>query len=237
MMQRLLICFFFLLLIGAGVCVGQENNPPIPPLEKGGKGGLDQKPAYGDTLVEGTIGEPSILIPMLAGDSASHDVAGLIFNGLVKYDKDLTLIGDLAESWEVSKDGLQITFHLRKGVRWTDGVEFTSEDVLFGYKTIIAETTPTAYSEDYKQVKKAEAPDKSPFRVTYDKPFAPALSSWGSLTVLPKHLLDGKDITKSELTRKPVGMGPFKLTKWIPGQEVILDTNQDNLRGGPILNR
>ena len=85
-----------------------------------------------------------------------------------------------------------------KGVKWTDGVEFTAEDVMFGYKTIIDDKTPTAYSEDYKQVKKAEMPDKYTFRVTYEKPFAPALSSWGSLPVLPRHLLAGKDITKSE---------------------------------------
>ncbi|MBI5027174.1 MAG: peptide-binding protein, partial [Nitrospirae bacterium] len=107
------------------------------------------EPAYGDTIVEGSIGEPSILIPMLAGDSASHEVAGLVFNGLVKYHTDLSIIGDLAESWDISKDGLVITFHLRKGVRWTDGVEFTADDVMFGYKTIIDEKTPTAYKEDY----------------------------------------------------------------------------------------
>jgi peptide/nickel transport system substrate-binding protein len=128
------------------------------------------KPAFGDTLVEGSIGEPSILIPMLASDSASHSVAGLIFNGLVKYDTDLSIIGDLAESWDISQDGLVITFHLRKGVKWTDGVEFTADDVMFGYKTIINEKTPTAYSEDYLQVKKAEALDRYTFRVSYEKP-------------------------------------------------------------------
>jgi len=130
------------------------------------------EPAYGDTLIEGTIGEPSILIPMLAGDSASHNIAGLVYNGLVKYDTDLSVIGDLAESWEISKDGLVITFHLRKGVKWADGVEFTADDVMFGYKTIIDEKTPTAYSEDFRQVKKAEVLDRYTFRVTYGKPFA-----------------------------------------------------------------
>ncbi|MBI5192228.1 MAG: peptide-binding protein [Nitrospirae bacterium] len=197
----------------------------------------DNIPAYGDSIIEGTIGEPSILIPMLAGDSASHEVAGLIFNGLVKYDKDLSIIGDLAESWDISKDGLVITFHLRKGVKWTDGVEFTADDVMFGYKTIIDEKTPTAYSEDYKQVKKAEMIDKYTFRVTYDKPFAPALSSWGNLTVLPKHLLEGKDITKSDLTRNPIGLGPFKLVKWVPGQEVVLESNKDYFEGRPYIDR
>lgn len=131
------------------------------------------EPAYGDAIIVGSIGEPSILIPMLASDIPSHDVAGLIFNGLVKYDTDLTLIGDLAESWDISEDGLVITFYLRKGVRWTDGVKFTADDVYFGYQTLIAPKTPTAYSEDFKQVTKAEVLDRYSFRVTYDKPFAP----------------------------------------------------------------
>ena len=145
---------------------------------------VDGVPAYGDAMIEGIIGEPSNLIPMLASDSASHSVSGLIFNGLVKYDTDLSIIGDLAESWDISKDGLVITFHLRKGVKWTDGNEFTADDVMFGYKTIVDEKTPSAYKEDFLQVKKAEVMDRYTFRVTYEKPFAPALTSWGSLVVL-----------------------------------------------------
>lgn len=224
--------FLFILLLISSACERGIEKVSSEEVKQ-----VNSAPAYGDTLVEGVIGEPSILIPMLAGDSASHDVAGLIFNGLVKYDKDLTLTGDLAESWDISKDGLVITFHLRKGVRWTDGVEFTAEDVLFGYQTIIDEKTPTAYSEDFKQVKRAEALDKYTFRVTYEKPFAPALSSWGNLPVLPKHLLEGEDITKSELGRNPVGMGPFKLTKWVPGQEVVLEANPGYFEGRPYIDR
>ncbi|MDD4295288.1 MAG: ABC transporter substrate-binding protein, partial [Candidatus Omnitrophica bacterium] len=93
--------------------------------------------ANGDTIVVAASAEPSNLIPMLASDSASHDISGLIFNGLVKYDTDLTIIGDLAENWDISDDGLVITFHLRKGVKWHDGVEFTADDVLFGFNSII----------------------------------------------------------------------------------------------------
>ncbi|HEY4744065.1 MAG TPA: ABC transporter substrate-binding protein, partial [Desulfuromonadaceae bacterium] len=80
----------------------------------------DEKPAYGDAIVEGTIGEASTLIPILASDAASHAVAGQIYNGLVKYDKDLNIVGDLAESFDIAQDGLTITFHLRHGVRWHD---------------------------------------------------------------------------------------------------------------------
>jgi len=201
----------------------------------GGVTAADSGPEFGDALIEGTIGEPSNLIPMLASDAASHNIAGLIFNGLVKYDTDLSITGDLAESWDVSPDGLIITFHLRKGVKWTDGVEFTADDVMFGYKTIIDEKTPSAYKEDYLQVKKAEVLDRYTFRVTYEKPFAPALTSWGSLVVLPKHLLEGKDITKSDLVRNPVGLGPYKLAKWVSGQEVDLISNKDYFEGRPYL--
>lgn len=197
----------------------------------------NDQPAYGDAVIEGTIGEPSNLIPMLASDSASHSVSGHIFNGLVKYDTDLSVIGDLAESWDISKDGLVITFHLRKGVKWTDGKEFTAEDVKFGFDTIVHEKTPTAYKEDFLQVKKAEVLDRYTFRVTYEKPFAPALTSWTSLVILPKHLLEGKDITKSDLVRNPVGLGPYKLAKWVSGQELILESNKDYFEGRPYIDR
>ncbi|MDD4182392.1 MAG: peptide-binding protein [Candidatus Omnitrophica bacterium] len=191
--------------------------------------------SYGDEIIIGSSAEASNLIPMLSSDSASHEVSGFIFNGLVKYDKDLTLIGDLAQSWEISEDGLVITFHLKKGIKWQDGTAFTADDVLFGYETIINEKTLSAYKEDYFQVKKAEVLDKYTFKVTYEKPFAPALASWGSLVVLPKHILEKEDINKTEFSRKPVGTGPFKFKEWVPGQKVILEANDNYFEGRPYL--
>jgi peptide/nickel transport system substrate-binding protein len=194
------------------------------------------KPATGDAIVVGSIGEPSTLLPLLASDSASHDVAGLIYNGLVRYDKNLKLEGDLARSWDVSRDGLTITFHLRKGVKWHDGVEFTSRDVLYTYRVTIDPKTPTAYADAFKQVKSASAPDRYTFRVSYDKPFAPALESWG-MEILPAHLLEGKDITKSDLSRHPVGTGPFIFKEWVAGQKLVLKANPDYYEGRPYLDR
>ena len=205
------------------------------------KGGVTRhsgpgKTAYGDALVVGSIGEPSTLIPLLASDSASHDVAGLVFNGLVRYDKELKLEGELAESWDISRDGLTITFHLRRGVKWHDGREFTSHDVLYTYRITIDPKTPTAYADAFKQVKKAEAPDDYTFRVTYDRPFAPALESWG-MSILPAHLLEGKDITKSELARRPVGTGPYIFKEWIAGQKLTLESNPAYYEGRPYIGR
>ena len=195
----------------------------------------DETPEYGDMIIVGSIGDASVLIPMLASDATSHQIAGLIFNGLVKYDKDLNLVGDLAESWEISNDGKVITFHLRKGVTWEDGTPFTSQDVLFGFKLITNPKTPTAYAGDFLEVKSAEAPDPYTFIVTYKEPFAPALSSWGNLVVLPKHLLEGQDITKSSFGRKPLGLGPFKLKKWVTQDRIELIANPNYFDGRPYL--
>jgi len=194
----------------------------------------DKLPAYGDILVRGDIGDASNMIPLLASDSASHAVGGMVFNGLVKYDKDMNIVGDLAQSWDVSQNGLVITFHLRKGIRWHDGKPFTSADVLYTYQVTTDPKTPTAYAGDFLKIKKAEAPDDYTFRVTYDKPFAPALISWGS-AILPKHLLAGKDITKSPLARHPVGTGPYKFKEWVAGQKIVLVSNEDYFEGRPYI--
>lgn len=196
-----------------------------------------QEPVRGDSLIVGTVGEPSVLIPMLASDSASHDVAGLMLNGLVKYGPDLHLTGDLADSWDVSPDGLTITFHLRRDVCWEDGVPFTARDVLFGFNTITDPQTPTAYAEDFLQVKRAEVPDPHTFRVTYERPFAPALGSWGSLVVLPEHRLRGTQLNHSSLARHPLSIGPFRFMEWKPGEKIVLAANDRYFPGRPFLDR
>jgi peptide/nickel transport system substrate-binding protein len=222
-----LIYLVFLTVIFAAACdkAPSADKPHV----------LDSRqPAYGDIMVRGDIGDASNLIPLLASDSPSHNIAGMVYNGLVKYDKDMNIIGDLAKFWEVSPNGLIITFHLRKGVKWHDGQPFTSADVLFTYKVTVDPKTPTAYAGDFLKVKKAEVLDDYTFRVTYDKPFAPALISWGN-AILPRHLLIGKDITKSPLSRHPIGTGPYKFKEWIAGQKIVLVSNTDYFEGRPYI--
>jgi peptide/nickel transport system substrate-binding protein len=202
-----------------------------------GGDGKDTGPAYGDAIIIGSIGDASNLIPMLASDSSSHEIAGYILNGLVKYDKDFNIVGDLASSWEISDDNLTFTFHLRDDVKWQDGKPFTAADVMFTYKLIIAESTPTAYAGKYLLVKEAKTPDPYTFIVTYTEPLAPALISWGSLQMLPKHILEGKDITKSKLSREPMGTGPYKFLEWKTGEKIVLISNHDFFEGRPYIDR
>jgi peptide/nickel transport system substrate-binding protein len=224
---RLILIITLCIALTISACSGEE--PGHAPA-----GSAANTPAYGDIMVEGSIGDASNLIPLLASDSTSHEIAGMIFNGLIKYDRDLNIVGDLAESWEISKDGLVITFRLRKDVRWHDGGPFTAEDVLYTYEVTIDPKTPTAYAGDFLKVKKAEVLDAHTFRVTYDKPFAPALMSW-SVGILPKHLLEGKEITTSPLGRSPVGTGPYRFKEWVTGQKIVLVSNPDYFEGRPYI--
>ncbi|MEW5746556.1 MAG: peptide-binding protein [Nitrospirota bacterium] len=187
-------------------------------------------------ITVGSLGEAKRLIPFLASDGPSAEISGLIFNGLVKYDKNINLVGDLAESWEVSPDGLTITFHLRRGVRWHDGAEFTAEDVLFTYQKVTDPNVPTPYSSNYGPVAAIAAPDTYTVKVTYKEPFAPALESWG-MGIVPKHLLEGKDVASPEVNRNPVGTGPYKLKEWITGQRIVLEAFDGYFEGRPNIDR
>lgn len=191
-------------------------------------------PSYGDMIVTGSLGEPSNLIPILATDSPSHEIASFVYNGLVKYDANLNVVPDLAERYEISTDGLSITFYLRRNVRWHDGKPFTARDVLYTYRVICDPRTPTAYSGDFLPVRQAEAIDDYTFRVKYDRPFAPALISW-SIPILPSHLLQGSDIASSPLSRSPIGTGPYVFKEWVPGQRILLTANKAYFEGRPYI--
>ncbi|HBA55186.1 MAG TPA: peptide-binding protein, partial [Syntrophorhabdus aromaticivorans] len=121
-----------------------------------------------------------------------------------------------------------------KGVRWHDGRPFTAHDVMYTYKVTVDPKTPTAYAGDFLLVKEAKVIDDYTFKVTYNKPFAPALISW-SASILPRHLLEGRDITTSPLLRSPVGTGPYIFKEWITGGRLILTANPGYFEGKPYI--
>ncbi|MBI4823618.1 MAG: peptide-binding protein [Nitrospirae bacterium] len=189
-----------------------------------------------NSITIGFLADAKNLLPPLASDSASGDISGLLFNGLTKYDKDILVVGDLAESWEIKDGGLEIIFHLRKGVKWHDGVEFSSDDVLFTYNTVINPEVPTPYSSIYGPVKSVSASDRYTIKVIYEEPYAPALESWG-MGIIPKHILEGKDITSEEFSRNPIGTGPYRLKEWVTGQKIVLSSFDEYFEGKPKIDK
>ncbi|MDR2198309.1 MAG: peptide-binding protein [Deltaproteobacteria bacterium] len=200
----------------------------VPPL-------FAQKPPQGDSLVSPSLADATNLIPALASDVSSRDVLNNVYRGLVKYDKNLNIIPDLAESWEISDDQLTITFHLKKNVIWEDGTPVTSSDCLFTWELMSDPLTPTAYGEDFRQIEKAETPDEHTFVVTYKRTLASALINWG-FSIMPRHLLEGANLDDSPLARKPVGNGPFRLSSWEVGQRIVLVASDTYEKGRPPLN-
>jgi len=189
-----------------------------------------------NSITVGSLADAKRLLPLLASDSSSSEISGLVFNGLVKYDKDIKLTGDLAESWDVKNEGLEIIFHLREGVKWHDGEEFTADDVVFTYEAVISPDTPTAYGSNYGPVKSVKALDKYTVQVIYSEPFAPAIESWG-MGIIPKHLLEGTNLGESEYNRNPIGTGPYKFKEWITGQKIVLEANDEYFEGRPKIDK
>lgn len=220
--------------VSASTIVGCSGNAKGP--NRYDRDRVDNTPVDGGTFVVASIGDATYLNPLLATDSASNDINNLVYNGLVKYDKNIQLVGDLAESWTITDEGRTLTFRLREGVRWHDGVPFTSEDVLFTFEQLVSTNTRTAFSADYLLVTSTAVPDARTFRVSYDKPFAPALESWG-MGILPKHIFSGGDINSHPANRRPIGTGPYRFKEWKADEKIVLTANEDYFEGRPHFDR
>jgi len=221
----------------SGVLIHFAKRPPSRPKVKEPTGEKHPaQPAYGDTIIQASIGDASYLNPILASDSASGDINGYVYNGLVKYDKNLKLVGDLAESWNISDDGLAITFQLRKNVNWHDGEPFTSEDVKFTYEKLVDPNTRTPYASDYLMVDRLEIVDSYTVRIIYKEPFSPGLESWG-MGIIPQHIFEKGDFNSHPANRHPIGTGPYEFVEWKTDERIVLKANKDYFEGRPYIDR
>jgi peptide/nickel transport system substrate-binding protein len=227
-----------LLLLGLGLAAcGNEVGGTIDD----GPRGPALPPGYGDTFIEPLPGNISGLIPNITGDKPSHDVTDLIYDGLITYDKDLNPIPALAEAWTYSADCRELTFRLRRGVRWHDGAPFTAADVIFTYETMVHPKTPSPYKDDFHAVEQAQALDDFTVRVVYKGPHAKALQNW-AMAMLPRHLLDtsmrqGRLREAPQHWTRPVGTGPYRFKEMRAGEKIVLVANPDYWEGRPYLSR
>jgi peptide/nickel transport system substrate-binding protein len=199
-------------------------------------------PAYGDTLIEASIGNVSSLIPNITSDAASHEVGDFMYNGLVALGRDLEITPDLAKSWAFSKDCLTLDFQLNENVKWHDGVPFTADDVVFTWQAMINPKTPSPYKSDFNDVERVEAMGPHAVRVVYKKPYAKALMSWGSAMMLPKHLLEsyvnaGKIRDAPQNWTAPVGTGPYRFKEMKSGEKIVVVANPSYFKGRPNVSR
>ena len=125
-------------------------------------------PTDGDRILLGSIGEASNLIPYLTADSASHEVADLLYVAPLRFNKDLEPECWAAESFSMEDEGRLLRFRLRKGILWEDGTELTAADVEFTYKMVIDPATGSPYADDFLQIKEFRVLDRYSFEVRYE---------------------------------------------------------------------
>jgi peptide/nickel transport system substrate-binding protein len=196
---------------------------------------LKNKP-YGGILIWGTKNRPTIINPILTTHSVSMSLQDLIFNKLVRLNAKGEIEPDLAEYWEISEDGLVYTFHLRKGVKFHDGVECTAEDIRFTYQAVCDPKTNSPYKSNFLLVDKWEVVDKYTFRIILKRPYIPLLYKM-VMTIAPKHLLENVNLANTELNYYPIGTGSFKFKEWQKDDTIILEANEEYFEGRPYLDR
>ena len=153
--------------------------------------------------------------------------ASKIYDGLLEYNFDLSPRPCLAESWNVSPDGLTITFNIRKGVKFHDGHPMTSEDVRYSIMEVLIKYH--ARGGKFKIIESIQTPDDHTVLIKL-KSSSPALMmafSGYESPIIPKHLFAGKDIKNHPLANNPIGTGPFKFVEWKRGQYMRFDRNPD----------
>jgi peptide/nickel transport system substrate-binding protein len=196
----------------------------------------DSKPKIKE-LVSSLRVEPRTFNRYASRDFAAELFSQLTQSRLVRINRQTQELEPwLAESWTASPDGLTYTLKLRAGVTFSDGTPFTSADVLFAFKAIYDEKTPPVLGESLRVGGKpltVTAPDPSTVVVRFPSPFGPGIRLLDNLAILPRHKLEAAlkagTFAKAWDTATPpseiVGLGPFVLTKYQPGQRLVFERN------------
>jgi len=195
--------------------------------------------------------DPPTLDPHLTSSTISAFIVVEIFSGLVAIDTDLNIIPDIAESWDISSDGTQYTFHLRRNVKFHDGKPVTARDFKWSFDRAANPATESPVSDLYlndivgvddvlegrlQEIRGVEVLDDYTLRITIDIPKAYFLAK---LTYPTAYVLDRENVEKGgrTWTDNPNGTGPFKLTEYRIGERMVLERNENFYRGVAYLDR
>lgn len=194
-----------------------------------------------------SLSDPDTLSPLVGSFQVDVDLsmfwAGYLFN----YDDKNEPVPELATevptlaNGGISRDGLTITYHLRKGVLWQDGVPFGSDDVKFTWQAVMNPNNDVGGRQGYDLVASIDTPNAQTAVVHLKKAFAPFVNSFFTMgstpfPIYPKHLLAKyPDLNRVPFNSKPVGTGPFIVQEWHRGQTLRMTANPHYWRGAPKL--
>lgn len=194
-----------------------------------------------------SLNDPDSLSPLVGEYQVDVDLslfwAGYLFN----YSDANELVPELAvavptlENGGISRDGLTITYHLRKGVTWQDGAPFDASDVVFTWHAVMSPNNDVASRVGYDDITRIDTPNAYTAIVRLKRPFAPFVNTFLTMAataypVYPRHLLaQYHDLNRVAYNSAPVGTGPFKVLEWHRGQVLRMVANPHYWRGPPKL--
>lgn len=187
-----------------------------------------QEPVRGGTLIMAIADTPRHLNPAVQSGIATGQPGTQLFAAPLRYDEDWTPQPYLAESWEVSEDGLSVTLNLVEDAVFHDGEPITSQDVAFSIRTV-KENHP--FKTMYAPVETVETPDEHTVVIRLTQPHPALLLAMSSqlLPIIPEHVYgDGQDVSSHPRnTQDVVGSGPFRLAEFEADQHIVLERHED----------
>ncbi len=228
-------------LVGLGACGGAAGGPTA------------QTPVKGGTLTVAIWQEPNTLYPYYATQTVSQLVFETALEGLVHVLPDGTYSAVLAREVpttanggvKLSPDGkrMDVTYHLKAGLKWADGQPVTSDDVKFTWQAIMKDPKVTSRG-GYDQMTGIDTPDALTAVVHYGSIYAAYASRFSTSAgtghpILPRHVLEREaDISKSDFVRTPFGTGPFRITEFKSADHITAERNPNYREAGkPYLDR
>jgi ABC-type transport system substrate-binding protein len=228
-----------LLVAAAGTASGRAAAPYAPARQSSGEFLVEAEVSGqpGGRLIVALRSEPKTLNPVIAADGPSREVIGLMTADLIHINRaSHESEPALARSWDVSADGRQYTIHLRRGIRFSDGMPFDADDVIFTFQVLLDERS-RAPQRDLLVIagKPLEATklDAHTVRFTLAEPYAAAERLFDSIAMLPQHQLQSayekgqlpQAWTLASTPSDVAGLGPFRLKQYVAGERLVLERN------------
>jgi peptide/nickel transport system substrate-binding protein len=192
----------------------------------GGSSSTAAAPKPGGTLTIALDGALDTMDPQKSVTIVSNQVRVNIYERLIQYDPTLTkFLPMLATSWDVSPDGLKYTFHLRQGVKFSDGHPFTADDVVYTYNRMESKAEASPRVSDWTDITAVKKIDDNTVEFDLAKPYAPFLTTVEGWQILP-------DEPNVDFNKTPIGTGPFMMKEWVPNDHITLVKNPNYWQPG-----
>ena len=198
----------------------------------GGEDTAAEPEADGNTLVYGS-GDYTAINPALYEHG---EINLLLFAGLTSHDGEDQVVPGLAKEWDFDADANTYHFTLRDGLTFHDGEPLTAEDVKFTIEAIQNPDNASENASNFEDVEEVTAVDDTHVDIKLTAPNE-AMPDYLTIGILPKHILEGQDMTTSDFNQNPVGAGPYKLVSWDMGQSIVMEKFDNYWQGEPKIDR